>query len=98
MARLRLVGGSANAIPAPARLAAVPKPRYALAPVTKPDAPHPTGRSPRWRLAMSAAGLLTLALGGALVAWPWLLAWVAAGLLGALGLLLLLSAVLARGG
>jgi hypothetical protein len=65
--------------------------------VTKPDEPIPTGRSPRWRLAMAAAGLVSVAAGAALVAWPWLLAWVAAGLLAALGCLLLASALLARG-
>jgi hypothetical protein len=65
--------------------------------VTKPDAPHPTGRSPQWRLATGAAGLAALAAGAALGAWPWLLAWAAAGVLGALGLVLLASALLARG-
>ena len=65
--------------------------------MTNPDSPLPTGRSPRWRLATGAAGLASLAAGVALVVWPWVLAWVAAGLLGALGLLLVVSALLAHG-
>ena len=65
--------------------------------VTSPDAPVSSGRSPAWRLSMAAAGIGFLGAGTALVVWPAILAWAAAAALGAVGLLLVASAVLARG-
>ena len=63
------------------------------------DSPHwaPGGRSPRWRLGMVAAGALTGGLGLALYLRPQILIWLLAGILVALGSVLLLSGLLARG-
>jgi hypothetical protein len=46
---------------------------------------------------MTAAGAAFLVAGVALILWPWLLAWFAGGALGLLGLLLVVSAIAARG-
>ena len=46
---------------------------------------------------MLTAGLILGGYGFALVYWPWVLPWTVAVLFGALGLALILSAVLAKG-
>ena len=72
-------------------------PLVSCARVTPPDAPASSGRSPAWRLGMAAAGIGFLAAGAVLVVWPALLAWAAAAGLAAVGLLLVASALFARG-
>lgn len=64
------------------------------------DAPPPApkdGRSFGWRLAMLAAGAVCGGAAVLLFVWPRLLAWAVAALLAGLCLLLVASALLARG-
>jgi hypothetical protein len=96
MARTEATGTRAGGQSFPRRRGGCDRARYALG----VDAPRPTapeGRSFAWRVGALAAGLATLGAGVALVVWPRLLAWTVGGALGALGLLLVVSAFAARG-
>jgi hypothetical protein len=62
-----------------------------------PPTVNPGGRTPAWRLGMGLAGLALVAAAAGIVWRPQILAYVAAAGLGALGLLLIVSAVAARG-
>ena len=64
-------------------------------PPPEPD-PNP-GRSLGWRLAMAAGGLLAAGTGLAVILVPRILAWAVGGTLAIVGLLLLVSALSARG-
>lgn len=54
------------------------------------------GRTLRWRAGMVCAGLLLAAYAAALVAWPQLVAWTIAAVVGGLGGLCIVSALFAR--
>jgi hypothetical protein len=58
---------------------------------------NPGGRTLAWRAGAAAAGLVAAGAAVVLVLWPHLLAWAVAAALGAVGVLLVLSALLARG-
>ena len=58
---------------------------------------NPGGRSSSWRLGMILGGLAVAGAGVALYWWPWLLIWVISGGLVALGAVLVLSGICARG-
>jgi hypothetical protein len=55
------------------------------------------GRGVSWRFGMALAGLLCGGIAFVLVRWPWLLSYVVAALFASAGLLLLVSALAARG-
>ncbi len=57
----------------------------------------PGGRSVRWRIGMLLGGALVGGAGVALFVWPQILIWLLSGALVALGALLVLSGVFARG-
>ena len=54
------------------------------------------GRTPGWRAGMVCAGLLLAGYAAALVAWPQLVAWTIAAVVGALGVVCIVSALFAR--
>jgi hypothetical protein len=64
--------------------------------------PSPTprtsdGRSLGWRVRTAAFGAILGGAGWAVVRWPQAIVWAVGGVLGALGLLLVVSAVAAKG-
>ncbi len=59
---------------------------------------NPPGRSMSWRVGMVIAGLLIGGFGVAILIWPWIIVWAIASVFLLVGAVLIVSALLARGG